>query len=186
MSKCVGIFTPTLQRRRKTTTTSTTKKITHEKKWHTTFMRTLTHQQQSIKLNKFVAGRFFREFFPSPLPCSLSLPLPCRLVSFARPLSVFIFIIVSNVWLNYLDRALPFFRIRFRPCVYSIAFFGRIYIDNDAIWSDEMRCDANRTSIPKVDKRRWHQQPILSKTFTIFAISSHGTKAKRARECAKG
>lgn len=75
-------------------------------------MRTLTHQQQSIKLNKFVAGRFFREFF------SLSFSLHLVAVSFARTLAVRIHIYNRVKRVTELPRtSIAFFRIRFHPCI---------------------------------------------------------------------
>lgn len=182
MSKCVGIFTPKIQKKRRQRPRR--RKKACEKKWHTTFMRTLTHQQQSIKLNKFVAGRFFRDFLFFSLLFSLFFAH-----SLVRWLSVFIFIIVSNVWLNYLERALLF-------CAFdSIRVFDCIFRENTSITmrSDPMRWDAMRCQShihSKSGQRRTNQQQSWTKhlPFCEFFSWKKGARARKKageRECKK-
>lgn len=80
IGQCVSIFTEI--RSKKKAHTEKSKKMSHTTSTVLSFLRTHTYHRQSIKLNKFVVGLFFSVLFSY---------------------SLFIFIIVSNVWLHCLN-----------------------------------------------------------------------------------
>lgn len=132
-------------------------------------MRTLTHQQQSIKLNKFVTGRIFRDFL---------------FLSHALNFLYLLFLAICIHIYNRVKRVTELPRM-------SIAFFSpfdsiriRLPFENASITmrSDPMRCDANRIHC-KMDRRKQILKGInnnIKQNIHNFLYSSH--EMERARE----